>query len=399
MKKGSSSKNIYKESNKKFYFFLLAVVILVLWFSFFASSGIKLNIPNGANNLFSSIGNIIRVNATKICGDGLINQGEKCGEPTLPNCRYGFECINFKCQRVKETTTTTTTTTSTSTTTTTLPDSCSDTDGGLIFMIKGIISGYLNGQSYNYADYCTNTSGLKEYGCSLSTPVSVDYDCYNNNKGTCSDGACVTTTTTTITAIPQFSCSDTDGAATNYPTDQKFTFGKVSGYYNWNPYSYSDFCTRSTDVEEMHCYAPYGTYLVAGNKVYSCITSTTNACLNGACVFLSDAPKPKSTCTDTDDGENRLLIKGMVYGMVDNVSYSYTDSCVSSSFVREYYCMYTLYGSYSELNYFNYSYTDYLCSYYVPNSTCINGACAVSSNITTTTTSTTTTTLYSNITT
>jgi hypothetical protein len=69
-------------------------------------------------------------------------------------------------------------------------DSCSDTDGGLVYTIQGTVSGYSGGSPYNNTDYCISSSLLREYYCSGDSPYSYDYTCPVNMSQTCINGAC-----------------------------------------------------------------------------------------------------------------------------------------------------------------------------------------------------------------
>jgi hypothetical protein len=107
------------------------------------------------------------------CGDGVCEGGETssscptdCGTPT---------------------------TTTIPSTTTTIPNSCSDTDGGIVITVKGTVSGYSSGSPYSYTDFCVenSTTSVKEYYCSGNNWYSYSYSCAGNVTTTCVDGACV----------------------------------------------------------------------------------------------------------------------------------------------------------------------------------------------------------------
>ena len=77
--------------------------------------------------------------------------------------------------------------------TTTIPWTCSDTDGGRVYTVKGTVSGQTT-QPFSFTDYCvtgnaTNTT-LIEYYCRQTgdpAPMSESHIC----SYSCSDGACV----------------------------------------------------------------------------------------------------------------------------------------------------------------------------------------------------------------
>jgi hypothetical protein len=94
------------------------------------------------------------------CGDGSCNGGENCATCPVdcgycpPVCGNGDCEINESCVNCEE-----------DCGVCPIPDSCSDTDGGLVIQVKGTVSGYLDGATYTYTDSCTGTT-LKEWYCS-----------------------------------------------------------------------------------------------------------------------------------------------------------------------------------------------------------------------------------------
>jgi hypothetical protein len=70
------------------------------------------------------------------------------------------------------------------------PNSCSDTDGGIVVDVQGIISGYYGGSPFSETDVCNTTTILTEYYCSGDYPSSTIFDC-SMNFTSCSNGACV----------------------------------------------------------------------------------------------------------------------------------------------------------------------------------------------------------------
>jgi hypothetical protein len=71
-----------------------------------------------------------------------------------------------------------------------IPNSCSDTDGGLVPNLKGTVSGYKNNSTYSYVDSCINNVTLTEYYCSGTSPLNTTYNCYMNTTTHCYDGVC-----------------------------------------------------------------------------------------------------------------------------------------------------------------------------------------------------------------
>jgi hypothetical protein len=91
---------------------------------------------------------------------------------------YNCECVNGFCNKVQIQISKTKT-----------PDSCTDTDGGLQYYVKGTISGYYADQRYVYTDSCTGNL-LTEYYCYTTNYGYSYYNCAYVGKK-CIDGACV----------------------------------------------------------------------------------------------------------------------------------------------------------------------------------------------------------------
>ncbi len=70
-----------------------------------------------------------------------------------------------------------------------IPNSCSDTDGGLVELTQGTTSGYYLETSYSDSDYCLSDTVLKEYYCYGGNHYSFNVDCSGNYTG-CVNGAC-----------------------------------------------------------------------------------------------------------------------------------------------------------------------------------------------------------------
>ena len=92
----------------------------------------------------------------------------------------------------RKTTTTPRPTTTTPIPTTTIPWTCTDTDGGRVYTIKGTVSGQTT-QPFNFTDYCESSGSLREYYCRAdNAPTYESHSCGGDNSTvTCVDGACV----------------------------------------------------------------------------------------------------------------------------------------------------------------------------------------------------------------
>lgn len=79
-----------------------------------------------------------------------------------------------------------------------IPDSCLDTDGGIVPTIKGTVSGYYQQNYYSKTDECTDITYLKEYSCSGTSWSTNTYNCKNYGSNyVCSDGKCTLPTPST----------------------------------------------------------------------------------------------------------------------------------------------------------------------------------------------------------
>ncbi|MFH0978681.1 MAG: hypothetical protein V1837_05245 [Candidatus Woesearchaeota archaeon] len=72
------------------------------------------------------------------------------------------------------------------------PDSCTDTDGGIVPLIGGNTYGYYQGNFYYNPDLCLNgtASMMTEWYCSGTSSNSQDIDCNSNGTTYCTQGHC-----------------------------------------------------------------------------------------------------------------------------------------------------------------------------------------------------------------
>jgi len=202
--------------------------------------------PSGVDNYYNGVAyHVVQMSnqqpiTCKTCSD----YGYSCGTVTN-NCGQTLDCgscgSNFIC-------------TDHSCVVPPKPNSCSDSDSGIDYYDKGTVSGYYKNQYYSKTDSC-NDQTLTEFYCQGSKAYSQTYTCSYG----CVNGACVKQPNT---------CSDTD----NGNIYQK---GTVSGIFQGQSYSYSDYCSQSgTNIHEYSC----NNGLVV-NTNYVC----TAGCDNGAC--------------------------------------------------------------------------------------------------------------------
>ena len=152
--------------------------------------------------------------------------------------------------------------------------SCSDTDTGLDYSAKGVLS--VGGNTYT--DTCTDSNFVKEYFCDNPPSYYDNYYCPNG----CSNGACITQ------IISQ--CKDSDGGKNPNILGKAETQARGQG--DWCDYGkgenkiYEAYCINQTDfaIELMNCPTdqPY--------------------CNKGKCT----ASKPQ--CSEDDGGKNPLVL-------------------------------------------------------------------------------------------
>jgi hypothetical protein len=187
---------------------------------------------------------------------------------------------------------------------TTAPTSCTDSDGGKDYFIRGGLSGSLPYNPNGYTDYCMTNSALMEYYCDGSEPLATLVSCDSLNTDTmsyhCSYGICAAgqagepspkappeqTPTPTPTPEPSptiipNSCTDSDGGL------DYLTKGNVTGYNGQAPYVGTDYCQPGGAEEpvllsEWFCSGPE-----RNGTLKNCADLNTESanysCVDGAC--------------------------------------------------------------------------------------------------------------------
>ncbi|MBD3203774.1 hypothetical protein GF327_05735 [Candidatus Woesearchaeota archaeon] len=183
------------------------------------------------------------------------------------------------------------------------PDSCSDSDGGIVLTTFGTTSGYYDDNAYSSDDYCTSSENIMEYYCLGDYEQGSIYSCGNDTYGPnycmngtfvyrdfynsyCSSGECGTEIIPeliTACGYPEVceggecvlpdSCSNTDGGFV--PEE----FGTVSGYIDEQEYSRQDICISNTTLVEFSCIGDY-----AYNSTVNCEQNLTTYCSDGRCI-------------------------------------------------------------------------------------------------------------------
>jgi len=164
------------------------------------------------------------------------------------------------------------------TTTMTSAGGCTDSDGGKVFDVKGVT----NGQNGKKVDTCVDPTRLREYYCDGGLAQNDLVLC----KRGCVDGTCRGPDGTIITAL----------TATKSPTP----LGAITGV------------TGSTTQAQ---------------------TSATSTTMAQAATTTTIAAQSIGACSDSDGGRNPN-----VKGTMTLIGIQYTDACVTSLKLREWYC-------------------------------------------------------------
>ncbi len=142
-----------------------------------------------------------------------------------------------------------------------------------------------------------------------------------------------------VNAAPD-SCYDSDGG--NYSS--YYVKGSVSGILNGHEYEFTDSCMTNTvendSLEEWFCDGTIPKAMMYIPCPFNCVDG---ACVQNFTITTTTTTPPISTpasCEDTDglDAYTKGAITGW-FGMHNN-NYTYTDECINSAEVREYFCRY-----------------------------------------------------------
>ncbi|MFH1750267.1 MAG: hypothetical protein ABH863_01160 [Candidatus Micrarchaeota archaeon] len=160
-----------------------------------------------------------------------------------------------------------------------IPNSCSDSDGGMNVNVSGHATGIYSQNAYDYADTCFGNL-LREFSCSGTNLSSTNFNCPPGPNATifgCQNGACVP-------VIPN-SCIDSDNG-NNYNVS-----GSVRGNFSQNAYTYSDTCFGSI-LKEFSC---SGTNSSWSN--YNCPLGCSNSSCNTGSPSASPSASPTANAS------------------------------------------------------------------------------------------------------
>jgi hypothetical protein len=142
-------------------------------FSFSDDCSSASNVYEGYCQGSSSKAAILTCGAGTICQNGACVRAPYCGDAT---CNNGETCNTCPtdCGACP------------------IPDSCADSDGGIVITSYGTTTGTSNGAPYTYADNCLNSLVLAEQYCVGTMPAQTWIQCNSTNTTTtCSQGQCI----------------------------------------------------------------------------------------------------------------------------------------------------------------------------------------------------------------
>lgn len=171
---------------------------------------------------------------------------------------------------------------------------CTDSDGGINYDLKGTAIGISGGQQSSYADSCClgDQCARNDGDTVLETYCEASYirTTYSKCQNGCKDGACLS---------PTAICSDSDGG---------LVYG-IKGTTSKGSLSYTDYCGVGNNLFENYCDA-------SGNLQTNYLYVCPDVCKDGACVKSTN-----QSCKDSDGGLY-YHIKGST-----GINGEYTDYC------------------------------------------------------------------------
>lgn len=176
---------------------------------------------------------------------------------------------------------------------------CNDTDSGQNFTSLGAVVYLYNGLVKSATDVCQDSTWLVEYYCNSGSAFAVTHKCdYGCANGICKDSR----------------ISDSEESNTCTDPDGKNPYKKTT-VTDGNGGSFTDFCSLNNQLTEYSC--------TAQGYVTQETVNCNSGCSDGMCLKPASCIKTGITAKD----------------QYDNV---FTDTCVSNSQVKEYYCEFNL---------------------------------------------------------
>ncbi len=186
------------ERRNEIFILLFALAILFIGFTFFDGSNKTGNIP-----IRPSKYSIDDCNPHWFCVDSNTRayRNANCSVSDQTDCGLNEECTNGQCVQVTHKACLNNACTivqgpgndECTTNTHCQQNTCTDTDGGLNYTIRGTVSGQYNGTNYTFTDYCfTVNDNLIEYYCGGTDFAMIQANCtIEVGPGSiCQEGAC-----------------------------------------------------------------------------------------------------------------------------------------------------------------------------------------------------------------
>jgi len=244
-------------------------------------------------------------------------------------------------------------------------NSCKDTDGGVLFGLYGVVSGYYEGEFYSRGDNCVTPLTLKEMYCDGNTPLSINYNCeFGCAKGACFNGS-VNDTTPPI--LGTFEVESVYQNKKKYLVLRAKAEDDESGIHS-RSYTFGG-GSLSEDGGSYSCGGEVCVIYAIKENLESGWLDVKVSFLNNAGLSVSDTkqifiPEDSLNCADTDYGKSYYAY-GKVMGVNQDGPFNQEDVCVDgSNILLEYYCDSTILELYSS--------EIYNCG---NDGECINGAC------------------------
>ena len=218
---------------------------------------------------------------------------------------------------------------------------CSDSDNGLVYDVRGTVTSHAFGQTFTDTDNCVNSNNVAEYYCNGFEVGLQSQFCGNG----CSNGKCnAETGSCSATNLP--ACPFNDGA-TCLPNNQVCSRSQViNGIIYCQDPQYVTNCASGTTCSAGNCVPTAcisGYERCQGNVRQQCnggswsnVETCDTSCIEAS---FTNSYCELPTCSDSDNGLS-YDVRGTVTTQIGGQTYTDTDYCVNANNVGEYYCNY-----------------------------------------------------------